>query len=400
MNWKVPLAETSFSDAEFEAVRRVLNSGWVSMGPETADFEKEFATYLNVAHAVAVSSGTAALHLALLAFGIGPGDDVIVPSLTFVATANAVRYVGARPVFADISGHDNWNVSPESIANKVTPMTKAVIVVHYAGFPCCMDDLERVARKHDLTIIEDAAHAPGASFNGRALGTWGDAGCFSFFSNKNMTSAEGGMVVTNDPTVASKIAVLRSHGMTSLTWDRHRGHNFSYDVIGTGYNYRMDELRASVGRAQLMKLSANNQRRRELTRFMREVFRSQEGMRVPFRDDLIESSACHIFPILLDSSILRESFMQYLKEAGIQTSIHYPPVHRFSSYANLSTKETEGLSLTEDVAAREVTLPLFPTMTSDQTDMVCDVVRGFFAQGDLSYLNYSTKKMVNIPAGL
>ncbi len=367
MQWKVPLTDISFGPEEQEAVRRVLESGWISMGPETERFESEFADYLGIEHAVAVSSGTAALHLALLALGIGPGDEVIVPSLTFVATANAVLYTGAKPVFADITSLEDWNISPADIERKITEKTKAVIAVHYGGFPCRMDLIQAVCAKHGIKIVEDAAHAPGATFQGTKLGTWGDAGCFSFFSNKNMTTGEGGMVVCKDDDMAERLKRLRSHGMTTLTWDRHRGHSFSYDVVETGYNYRMDEIRAALGRVQLASLDKNNHKRRELTGDMREALNSFDLISIPFHDWDLDECSCHIFPVLLDSAEARPAFMASLKEAGIQTSIHYPPIHKFSAHMN---SDAIHLPLTEDVTSREVTLPLFPGMTDEQLKVI------------------------------
>ena len=377
MSWKVPLFDVRLGPDEREAVNRVLESGWISMGPETEQFEAEFAQYLGAKHAVAVSSGTAALHLALMALGICAGDEVIVPSLTFVATANSVLYVGANPVFADITSHDDWNISPDEIEEKITDKTRAVIVMHYGGFPCRMDRIRAMADEHGLKLVEDAAHAPGASFQGKKLGTWGDAGCFSFFSNKNMTTGEGGMVVTESDEVAASLRNLRCHGMTSVSWDRHRGHNFSYDVTATGYNYRMDEIRAALGRAQLAKLDESNRKRREITRQLRENFEDLNLISLPFRLRNLEESSCHIFPILLQSADLRIPFMEFMKESGIQTSIHYPPVHKFSAFKRWSWS---AVTLTEDIAGREVTLPLFPTMNNHQAHSLINGVRRCIAK--------------------
>ncbi len=367
MVWKVPLSDISFGPDEHEAVRRVLESGWISMGPETEQFELEFAQYLGTKHAIAVSSGTAALHLALLALGIGPNDEVIVPSLTFVATANAILYVGATPVFADITSLDDWNICPAEIERRITSRTKAVIVVHYGGFPCQMDRINSIAQAHGLKVVEDAAHAPGGSFQSKKLGTWGNAGCFSFFSNKNMTSGEGGMVVTDSDEAAKRFKILRSHGMTSLTWDRHQGHSFSYDVVATGYNYRMDELRAALARVQLAKLEENNRKRRRITLKMRNALDDMDSIALPFTEHNPEESASHIFPILLESAELRPAFMSHMKDSGIQTSIHYPPIHKFSAYKN---NKHDDLTITEDVCSRQVTLPLFPSLSSQQEEMV------------------------------
>lgn len=366
MNWKVPLSDLDFGFDEYEAVQRVLKSGWISMGPETELFEHEFAEYLGVDHAIAVSSGTAALHLSLAGLGIGPGDEVIVPSLTFCATVNAIVYTGALPVFADIDGLHDLNVSPASIEQRLTPRTRAILVVHYGGFSCNMDRVRKIASENGLLLVEDAAHAPGSAFDGRKLGTWGDAGCFSFFSNKNMATAEGGMIVTANPELAERLKRLRSHGMTSLTWQRHRGHSFSYDVVETGYNYRMDDIRAALGRVQLAKLEENNSRRREISRLLGEGLAQEQLISLPFDDCDPNRSACHLFPVILASADMREGFMAEMKKHGVQTSIHYPPVHRFTYYSRIPSQD---LPLTEEAAAREVSLPLFPSMTRDQAEL-------------------------------
>jgi dTDP-4-amino-4,6-dideoxygalactose transaminase len=382
--WKVPLADVTLGSEEIDAVTAVLRSGWLSMGPETRRFEEEFARFFTVPHALAVANGTVALHLACLALGLGPEDEVLCPSLTFVATANAILYTGARPVFVDVGGPEDLNLSVADAARKVTPRTRAVMVVHYAGFPCDLDGIRALAQQHNLKVIEDTAHAPGAVYHAAAgakmLGTLGEVGCFSFFANKNLTTGEGGMLVTHDPEVADKVRVARSHGMTTLTWDRHRGHSFSYDVTALGYNYRLDELRAALGLVQLAKLSGANAQRRELTRRYREKFQDLPGLTLPFVQEL-EAAACHLFPVVLPPGTDRAGFMAALAERGIQTSIHYPPVHRFSLYQGLWPSDFDhGLPQTEAVTPRLVTLPLFPTMTAEQLDQVAEAVRGFLLQ--------------------
>ena len=360
MDWRIPLSDVDFDDTEAIAVQNVIKSRWLTMGKVTQEFEAAFANYIQTKYAIAVTNATAALHLACLALGIGPGDEVIVPSLTFVATANAVRYVGAKPVFADIVSYDNLNISPSAINSLITPHTRAVIVVHYAGYPCDMPAILSTAKQHGLFVIEDAAHAIGSELNARKLGAWGDIGCFSFFSNKNMTTGEGGMLTTDNDDLAQKLGRLRSHGMTSLTWDRHKGHAWSYDVVDLGYNYRIDEIRAAIGLVQLSKVERNNERRRKLSQFYCDAIQElvpQVG--IPFHNHPGKTSA-HLMPILLPTEVKREEFMARMKEQGIQTSIHYPPIHTFTSY-----KENASLDLlmTEDVASREVTLPLYPTLT-------------------------------------
>ena len=242
--------------------------------------------------------------------------------------------------------------------------------MHYGGYPCRMQEIMEIARQNDLAVIEDAAHAPGASLEGRALGTWGDVGCFSFFSNKNLSTGEGGMVVTNRDDLAKRIRLLRSHGMTSLTWDRHRGHAYSYDVVELGYNYRLDEIRAALGLVQLRKLATNNAKRGSITRAYRQALKDS-GLCLPFTAGEGEP-AYHIFPVLLPEGVDRKQFIDRMREQGIQTSIHYPPIHQFEYYR----KRYPGLSLaTTELAGRcEVTLPLYPGMDDEAVATVLKAV--------------------------
>jgi dTDP-4-amino-4,6-dideoxygalactose transaminase len=375
MDWKIPLADIDFDSREEEAVLEVLKSRWLTMGAVTQAFEEEFAAYVGARFAIAVANGTAALHLACLGIGLGPGDEVIVPSLTFVATANAVRYTGAIPIFADIESEQDLDISVNSIEQKLTERTRAIMVMHYGGYACDMPAIIELARAHGLMVIEDAAHAIGSELEGRKMGVWSNVGCFSFFSNKNMTTGEGGMVVTNDD-AADKMRILRSHGMTTMSWDRHRGHAWSYDVVELGYNYRIDEIRAALGRVQLSKLEQNNERRRNLSLLYRQ--RLEElipSIVVPFNKPR-GTSACHLMPILLPDGCDRISFMEHMKSNGIQTSIHYPPIHKFKTYTE-GGKASYHLPLTENVAGREVTLPLYPGLTDENvTDVVHAVQDG------------------------
>jgi dTDP-4-amino-4,6-dideoxygalactose transaminase len=371
MDWRIPLSDIDFDDTEALAVQNVIKSRWLTMGKVTQEFESSFAAYIQTNHAIAVTNATAALHLACLALGIGPGDEVIVPSLTFVATANAVRYVGAIPIFADIISPDNLNISPAAINSLITSRTRAIIVMHYAGYSCDMPAILAIAKQHGLFVIEDAAHAVGSELNDRKLGIWGDIGCFSFFSNKNMTTGEGGMLTTEDDDLAQKLSRLRSHGMTSLTWDRHKGHAWSYDVVDLGYNYRIDEIRSALGLAQLAKVENNNECRRHLSQIYRSALQERIAqVDVPFQNHKGKTAA-HIMPILLPKGANREQFMNSMKEQGIQTSFHYPPVHTFTAYKS-DTKWN--LPVTEQVASREVTLPLFPNMSAENVDTVVSAV--------------------------
>jgi dTDP-4-amino-4,6-dideoxygalactose transaminase len=375
MDWRVPLADVNFGVEEEQAVQEVIRSGWLSMGEVTKEFEQEFANLIGAKHTLAVTNGTAALHLACLAAGIGPGDEVIVPSLTFVATANAVRYTGATPVFADILSLDWLNISPASIETRITERTRAILVVHYAGFSCEMPAIMDIAHRHNLVVLEDSAHAIGSTLDGRTLGTWGAIGCYSFFSNKNMTTGEGGMLATNDDAIAEKLRILRSHGMTSLSWDRHQGHAYSYDVVDLGYNYRIDEMRSALGRVQLRKLPAGNLQREKITALYRELLAElAPQIELPFGKSF-GTSCYHILPALLPKGMNRIGFMEGLKQRGIQTSIHYPPVHQFQIYQDEWQKRGLALPLTEDVGVRQVTLPLYSNMRPEQVLWVAQAIK-------------------------
>lgn len=367
----IPLADAYFGEREIDAIGNVLRSGWLSMGDITQQFEAKFAEFVGARHAIAVTNGTAALHLACTALGLGEGDEVLCPSLSFVATSNAVVYTGAKPVFCEVRGDVDLTIDPDDIARRITAKTKAIVVMHYGGYSCDMPALTQIANERGLYLIEDAAHAPGARSAGRYCGTWGDVGCFSFFANKNMTTGEGGMVTTNSDELAEKIRLMRSHGMTTLTLDRHRGRAYSYDVVELGYNYRVDEMRAALGLVQLESLAMWNDCRRQHVKYYRELLADVRHVSVPFADTDEDDSACHIMPILLGSGLDRSRIMRELRERGVQTSIHYPAIHTFSYYRD---RYSATLPQTEDIASRELTLPLYPTMTNEQIENVVEAL--------------------------
>jgi dTDP-4-amino-4,6-dideoxygalactose transaminase len=365
----IPLSDVAVDEELLEAVRGAVASGWWSTGPRVTMFEAAFAEFLGVEHAVAVSSGTAALHLALLVAGCGAGDEVVLPSLNFVAAANLIRHLGATPVLCDVRGPRDLNLDPDDLEAAVGPRAKAIVALHYAGFPCDIERVAGFAARRGLVMIEDAAHAPGAAVGGRACGTIGDLGCFSFFANKNLAIGEGGMVVTNDGGLAERVRLLRSHGMTALTWDRRRGHAGDYDVVAPGLNYRLDELRASIGLVQLARLPAANAARARLAARYRERLDGVAGLRMPFADaDPHTVSAHHLAVVVLPPGCPREELRARLRELGVQTSVHYPPIHRFGAHAQRSRR----LPRTDVVARRILTLPLFAHMTEAQVDVVAD----------------------------
>jgi dTDP-4-amino-4,6-dideoxygalactose transaminase len=368
--WTVPLADVVVSEEDIAAVADVYRSGWLSMGPETEALEREFAAYTGTAHALAATNGTAALHLICVAAGLGPGDEVVVPSMTFVATVNAIAYTGATPVFADVVSLTEPWLDPAAVEAVLTDRTTAIMIMAYGGHPGRTETLGQLAREHGLVVLEDAAHAIGSRLGDRHLGTLGLAGAFSFFSNKNLAVGEGGMVVTDDDAVAARMRLLRSHGMTTLTWDRHRGHASAYDVVELGFNYRIDEPRAALGRCRLARLDEENARRAELDARYRELLAGVDGL-VPALAPVDGARlAHHLFTVVLDEGVDRTRFRETLAVRGVQTSVHYPPAHRFSIHAT----DAE-LPVTDAYGERAVTLPMFATMTIAQQDEVVDAVR-------------------------
>jgi dTDP-4-amino-4,6-dideoxygalactose transaminase len=366
----IPVFDMRFDEDDVAAVADCLRSGWLTMGPRIEAFEAAFAESLGVRHAVAVSSCTAALHLAYLAAGIGPGDEVIVPSMTFVATAAAVRHCGGTPVLADIAGPHDLGVDPDDVVRRITPRTKAVCAVHYGGYPAAMGPLRRLCEERGLALIEDAAHAPSARAPGvdGKLGTLGLAGCFSFFSNKILACGEGGLLATHDPAVAAYARRARSHSMTSGSWERHRGHANGYDVVGTGFNYRLDEARAALLHSRLGGLEADIARRRALVRRYRELLRDCDGVTVPYRDEDVDRSSCYLMAVLIDSD-RREDVRARMRERGVQTTVCYPALHEFTAYLS-----GQRLACAEDVARRQISLPLYPHLTEAQQDRVVEAL--------------------------
>lgn len=372
--WKIPLFQLNYDEAEIDAAKQVIEGRWITMGERTEQFESAFEVFLGIkSKAVAVSSGTAALHMAMLALGIGPDDEVIVPALTFVADVNVVRMTGAAPVIADCTSLDDLNINPRDIERKITPRTKAVMIVHFAGYPCDMDALVALCQERGIYLIEDCAHSPGALYRGRSCGTFGDIACFSFFTNKNLSVGEGGMFVTRDEGLHQKARYLRSHGMSTLTLDRHKGRAVSYDVLQPGLNYRIDEMRAAIGIVQLEKLTVANEERQKMTERYHGALSSFGGVHIPFLDHADSLPSYHIYPVLLDEGIDRLAVIESLKQKGIQSSIHYPSFKEFTAYREQLSRYSTPVA--DEISRRELTLPLYPTMGDEAVDLVVDALR-------------------------
>lgn len=372
MDYKIPLFDLNFDKKEEKAALEVIQSKWISTGPKTIAFEQRFAEMLNVSHAIALSNCTVALHLAFKLTGIQRGDEVICPSLTFVATVNAIRYLDAVPVFADVCSCENPTIDPEDIRKKINKKTKAIVVMHYAGFACEMDRIMQLAKEHNLRVIEDACHGPLSEYKGKKLGTIGDIGCFSFFSNKNISTGEGGMLITNRKEFADRTKLLRSHGMTTMSYERAKGHSTAYDVVELGYNYRMDDIRSAIGIAQLEKIEHDLKQRAEIRQWYIQELKTTSGLLIPFLN-CSEFSSNYIFPIVLLNSNAekRDLVRSGLAEAGIQTSVHYPAVHRFSIYQDFYQE----LPTTDYLVNNLITLPMYSSLKHAQIKTITTVLK-------------------------
>lgn len=377
---RVPLTDTTLGEEEAQAAARVVRSGWVTMGAEVQAFEAEFAAALGCRHAIGITNGTAALHLAYQAAGLGQDDEFALPALTFVATLNAGLYLGGKPVLIDCASEDDLTISAADLARKVTPRTRLIVTMPYGGFCPDMQAIQDIAAEQNIPIVEDACHAPLAQIDGRMIGTFGIAGTYSFFGNKNLSVGEGGMVVTDSDDVAAHVRLMRAHGMTTLTWDRHRGHAASYDVVAAGYNYRLDEIRAAVGREQLKKLPGNNAARTKVALKMRERLETLgiAGFSLPF-SRLHGVPAHHLCVALLPPGTDRDAFRAHLLERGIQTSVHYPPLHTFTHTKSLWADQDLDLPVLQKITDRLVTLPMGAQMRDEQVEWVAEAVGEFFA---------------------
>jgi dTDP-4-amino-4,6-dideoxygalactose transaminase len=377
MEYNIPLFKLNFDETEEQAIIETIRSKWISTGPKCAELESLFAQMLNVNYAASLSNCTDALHLAFRVLDIKDGDEVICPSLTFAATVNAIRYVNATPVFCDIKSPEHINIDADKIETLITPKTKAITVVHLAGFPCEMDKIMKIAKTHNLKVVEDACHGPLSEYKGKKLGTIGDVGCFSFFSNKNISTGEGGMIITNDTELDKKIRLLRSHGMTTMSYQRAQGHATVYDIVDLGYNFRLDDIRASIGVVQMKKLQYDLELRTKVRAQYISLLKNVAEINVPFAENQ-EFVSNYIMPIVLKNSTAekRDKIRDQLHARGIQTSVHYPAIHRFSIYKEFNAL----LPITEYVSDNEITLPMYSSLSIDEVNYICSTLKEILTQ--------------------
>ncbi len=371
MLYKIPLFQLNFGEEEINAVTETIRSKWISTGPRCEELEQLFVDMFKVKYAISMSNCTDALHLACVLCDVQPGDEVLCPSLTFAASVNCIRYVGATPVFCDIVGPNHINIDPEDIKRKITSKTKAIVVVHMAGFPAKMDEIMAIAKEYNLKVIEDACHGPLSEYKGKKLGTIGDVATYSFFSNKNISTGEGGMLITNNEEMAKRAKLLRSHGMTTMSYQRAKGHATTYDILDLGYNFRMDDIRASIGCVQMRKLQSDLEHRvRVRERYVANLSKIA-NIAVPFADNT-EFVSNYIMPIVLLNSTKehRDAIRDKIHEVGIQTSVHYPSIHQFSIYKGYGAV----LPQTEYVSDNEITLPMYAALTDEEIDFICDTL--------------------------
>lgn len=373
----LPYALPMIEEEEINEVVATLKSGWIAKGPRTIELEKRFAEFVGAKHAIAMNSCTAALHIALLAAGVGPGDEVITTPMTFSASANTIIHTGATPVFVDIDP-ETFCIDPAKIEEKITAKTKAIVPVHYSGQACNMDEIRRIAEKHNLFVSEDAAHAIYTEYKGKYIGAEGLAASFSFYATKNIATGEGGMLTTNDDEIAEKARVLSSHGMTKAAWNRYgKGGNWRYDIEYPGYKYNMFDIQAALGLRQLDKIDRMQNRRFEIVKAYNDTFGAMPQLIIP-KAASYTTHSWHLYVLQLDLSKLtidRDKFIEEMGNENIGVSVHFIPVHLMSYYVNTYGYKRGDFPITESYFDRIVSLPLYPTMSDEDMEDVIYAVK-------------------------
>lgn len=374
---EIPFHKPYITEEEISEVLDSLRSGWITMGPKTVEFERRFGEYVGSDHAVSMNSCTACLHLALKAIGLREGDEVLVPAITFTATAEVVTYFNAVPIMVDVD-RDTVNIDVTKIEEKITEKTKAVIPVHYAGQPCDMDEILALAGQRRISVIEDAAHAVPAVYRGRRVGSIGDITCFSFYATKSLTTGEGGMATTHNGEWAEAMKILRLHGISRDAWKRYTSEgSWYYEVVEAGFKYNMTDLQAALGIAQLRKCDWMRDRRAEIAERYSSAFASLPGVRPPVvKDDRV--SAWHLYVLQIEPEALtigRDRFIEELKARGVLTSVHFIPLYRHPYYRRTFGYDGQDYPVSEYLFERIVSLPLYPGMSDDDVQLVTDAVR-------------------------
>jgi len=373
---RIPFFRPSIDEDDIAAVAETLRSGWLTTGPNVRALEAELAAYCGAKHVNAVNSATAAMHLALAAWDVGPGDEVVTTPYTFVSTASVIVHVGAKPVLADVREHD-FNLDPAAFEAALTPRTKAVIPVHFAGEPCDMDGIMAVAHAHGVKVLEDAAHAVGSMHRGRMIGTIGDATSFSFYATKNMTTGEGGALATDDEQLSDRVRLLTLHGMTRDGWNRYgAGGSWRYDIAEMGFKDNLTDLAAALGRRQLGKLDTFTERRTRVAQRYFANLKDEEHLLLPgFSEE--NRHAWHLFVVRVREGVPveRDEVIRQLAARGIGTSVHFIPIHYFSAYQRLGYWSQGDFPVAERLFAGAISLPMFPDMTDGEVDDVCQALR-------------------------
>jgi len=371
----IPYGRQTIDDEDIKAVIEVLRSDWLTTGPKVAEFEEALARYVEAKYAVAVSSGTAALHCAMYALGIGPGDEVIVPTMTFAASANCVIYQGGIPVFVDVTS-DTLLIDPKDVERKITPQTKAIIAVDYAGQPCDYDALQEIADRHHLSLVADACHSLGAAYQGRSVGSLADLSVFSFHPVKHITTGEGGMITTDNEEYAKRMRIFRNHGIASDHRDRDAEGTWFYEMVDLGYNYRITDFQCALGMSQLQKLPRWLERRQEISRQYDEVFAGIKGI-TPLAVRLDVRHAYHLYVVRInqdETGIERGEFLQVLRSRGIGVNVHYVPVHLHPFYQNRFGTGRGLCPVAESAYEQILSLPIYPAMTDEDIKIVVHAV--------------------------
>src|SRR5882724_11954755 len=373
---QVPFHRAPVGEEEVQAVSEVIRSGWLTMGPKTFEFEKEFAKYVGAQHAVAVSTGTAALHLSLEAAGVKAGDEVLLPTTTFTATAEAVTYVGARPVLVDIDT-DTMNIDPGDAARRITPKTKAIIPVHLGGQPCDMDEIQALARVHHLRVVEDAAHALPSEYRGRRVGQISEFTCFSFYATKTLTTGEGGMITTDNSEAAERMRLMRLHGIERDAWKRYRGDgSWFYEVLEAGFKYNLTDFQSAMGLVQLAKSDSMRQARERIAHQYSDAFSSCEELLTPtVLPDRVTSWHLYILRLRLDRlNVDRNGFIEALHRRGVMCSVHFIPLHLQPYYRRAYGYKVGDFGNAEKEYHSCLSLPIYPSMTELEINQVIKAV--------------------------